>query len=75
MFYLGTALFTQQKRASPGDGLITQSTRAKRKRYLQAADQCRCPSLLCMEKVRRWQPPQLRVWTKTLCRGKLNEIT
>ncbi|EEN5227063.1 hypothetical protein QC53_11615 [Salmonella enterica subsp. enterica serovar Newport] len=29
----------------------------KRKRSLQAADQCRCPSLLCMEKVRRLQPP------------------
>lgn len=29
MFYLVTALFTQQKRASPGDGLITQSTRAR----------------------------------------------
>ena len=28
MFYLGTALFTKQTRASPGDGLITQSTRA-----------------------------------------------
>ncbi|EDQ7035342.1 hypothetical protein GZ274_002390 [Salmonella enterica] len=57
MFYLGTALFTQQKRASPGDGPITQSTRAKRKRSLQAADQCRCPSLLCMEKIRRLQSP------------------
>lgn len=29
MFYLGTALFTQQTRASPGDGLITQSTRTR----------------------------------------------
>ncbi|EDW8118151.1 hypothetical protein A9G83_000705 [Salmonella enterica subsp. enterica serovar Sundsvall] len=28
----GTALFTQQKRASPGDGLITQPTRAQRQR-------------------------------------------
>jgi len=28
MFYLGTAFFTKQTRASPGDGLITQSTRA-----------------------------------------------
>ncbi|CBG89369.1 putative prophage membrane protein [Citrobacter rodentium ICC168] len=27
----GTALFTQETRASPGDGLITQSTRALRK--------------------------------------------
>ncbi|MGJ35465.1 hypothetical protein D9E46_18660 [Escherichia coli] len=31
----GTALFTQQKRVSPCDGLITQSTRAKRKRSLK----------------------------------------
>nr|DAL27555.1 MAG TPA_asm: hypothetical protein [Caudoviricetes sp.] len=38
----GTALFTQDTRASPGDGLITQSTRAAVNR--------RCSSVLCMEK-------------------------
>ncbi|EFH9581041.1 hypothetical protein F9S53_02260 [Escherichia coli] len=57
MFYLGTALFTQQTRASPGDGLITQSTRAQ-KWWLQPSVLRRCPFLLCMEKFHwRWQPP------------------
>lgn len=41
-FVSGTALFTQDTRASPGDGLITQSTRAAVNR--------RCSSVLCMEK-------------------------
>ncbi|MBK2610807.1 hypothetical protein FKL19_19585 [Raoultella ornithinolytica] len=42
-FVSGTALFTQDKRASPGGGLITQSTRAAANR--------RCSSVLCMEKI------------------------
>lgn len=50
MFCRGTVLFTQQTRVSPGDGLITQPTRAQSQRAISPLTSAQVPfSVVCEE--------------------------